>query len=82
MVTEIEKKILTKMFYGRFIGERHTSEDNIPKGFPKRERGGVRKALKNLKRQGYVTPKVTSYGMEVSLAPGRITEVRRILGVE
>jgi len=82
MVTEIEKKILTKMFYARFIGERHTSEDNIPKGFPKHERGDVRKALKNLKRQGYVTPKITSYGMEVSLAPNRIAEIRRILGIE
>jgi len=57
MVTEIEKKILTKMFYGRFIGARHTSEDNIPKGFPKHERGNVKKALRNLKRQGYVTLK-------------------------
>lgn len=70
------------MFYARFIGERHTSEDNIPKGFPKHERGDVRKALKNLKRQGYVISKITSYGMEVSLAAGRIAEVRRILGIE
>jgi hypothetical protein len=82
MVTEIEKKILTKMFYARLIGERHTSEDNIPKGFPKHERGDVRKALKNLKHQGYVTTKTTSYGMEVPLAPSRIAEVRRILGIE
>ena len=82
MVTEIERKILTKMFYGRFIGERHISEDNIPKGCPKHERGDVRKALRNLKRQGYVTPKITAYGMEVSLASSRIAEVRRILGVE
>jgi hypothetical protein len=82
MVTEIEKKILTKRFYARFIGEHHTSEDNMPKGFPKHERGDVRKALKNLKRQGYFIPKITSYGMEISLAPSRITEVRRILGIE
>jgi hypothetical protein len=82
MVTEIEKKILTKRFYARFIGEHHTSEDNIPKGFPKHERGDVRKALKNLKRQGYFIPKITSYGMEISLALSRITEVRRILGIE
>jgi hypothetical protein len=82
MATEIEKKILTKRFYARFIGEHHTSEDNIPKGFPKHERGDVRKALKNLKRQGYFIPKITSYGMEISLALSRITEVRRILGIE
>jgi hypothetical protein len=82
MLTEIEKKILMKMFYGRFIGERHTSEDNIPKGFPKHERGNVKKALKNLKRHGYIVPKITSYGMEVSLAANRISEIRKILGIE
>ena len=82
MVTEIEKKIITKMFYGRFIGERHTSEDNVPKGFPKHERGNVKKALKNLKRQGYLIQKITSYDMEVSLAPNRISEIRKILNIE
>jgi hypothetical protein len=82
MLTEIEKKILMKMFYGRFIGERHTYEDNIPKGFPKHERGNIKKVLKNLKRQGYIVPKTTSYGMEVSLAASRISEIRKILGVE
>ena len=82
MLTEIEKKILLKMFYSRFIGERHTSEDNIPKGFPKHERGDVKKALKNLKRQGYIVPKTTSYGIEVSLAASRISDIRKSLGVE
>ena len=82
MPTEIEKKILLKMFYSRFIGERHTSEDNIPKGFPMTEICNVKKALKNLKRQGYIVPKTTSYGMEVSLAANRISEIRKILGIE
>ena len=70
------------MFYARYIGERHTSEDNIPKGFPKHERGDVKKALKNLKRQGYIIPKITSYGMEVSLASSKIPEICKILGVD
>lgn len=82
MVNELEKKILHKMFYARYIGERHTSEENIPKGFPKHERGDIKKALKNLKRQGYIIPKITSYGMEVSLASNRISEICKILGAE
>jgi uncharacterized NAD(P)/FAD-binding protein YdhS len=69
------------MLYAHFIGERHTSEDNIPKGFPKHERGDVKKALKNLIKQGYVTPKITSYGLEVSLNPRKIEEIKRILSI-
>ncbi|PIU60142.1 hypothetical protein COS86_00535 [Candidatus Bathyarchaeota archaeon CG07_land_8_20_14_0_80_47_9] len=39
MTNEIEKKILEKMLYEHYIGGKHTSADNIPKGLPKaRER--------------------------------------------
>ena len=69
------------MLYAHFIGERHTSEDNIPKGFSKHLRGDVKKALKNLIKQGYVTPKITSYGLEVSLNPRKIEEIKRILSI-
>lgn len=81
MISRIEEEILSKMLYAHFIGERHTSEDNIPKGFPKHERGDVKKALKNLIKQGYVTPKITSYGLEVSLNPRKIEEIKRILSI-
>jgi hypothetical protein len=81
MISRIEGEILSKMLYAHFIGERHTSEDNIPKGFPKHLRGDVKKALKNLIKQGYVTPKITSYGLEVSLNPRKIEEIKRILSI-
>jgi uncharacterized NAD(P)/FAD-binding protein YdhS len=63
----------------RFIGEKHTSADNIPKGFAKHERGDVKKALKSLTRSGYVIPKITSYGLEVSLNPRRLSEICRLI---
>jgi len=69
------------MLYAHLIGERHTSEDNIPKGFPKHERGDVKKALKKLIKQGYITPKITSYGLEVSLNPRKIEEIKKILSI-
>jgi len=75
MVTGLERAILQKMLFERFIGAKHTSADNIPKGFPKHQRGQAKKALKNLVRQGYITPKATSYGLEVSLNPHRLTEI-------
>jgi hypothetical protein len=80
MPSKIEKKILKKMLDYRFIGEKHTSADNIPKGFAKHERGDVKDALKSLIRHGYVLPKITSYGLEVSLNPRRLTEIFQLLG--
>jgi hypothetical protein len=75
----IQKFILQKMFRQGCIGGKHTSEDNVPKGLPKNLHGDARKALKNLIRQGYVIPKITSYGLQVSLNPKRIAEIKQIL---
>lgn len=78
MTSPLEKKILTKMLFNQHIGGRHTSIDNIPKGFAKHERGDIKKAVKNLIKAGYINPKTTSYGMEVSLDPRRVEEIRQI----
>lgn len=80
MATPTEKVILAKMLRHGYIGGKHTSEDNIPKGLPKHIRGEIKKALKNLIREGYIIPKITSYGTEVSLNPRRIVEIKEILG--
>jgi hypothetical protein len=79
MINEIEREILSKMLSDRIIGERHTSEDNIPKGFPKHKRGDLKRALRKLIRKGYVIPKITGYGVEVSLNPRKIEEVKKLL---
>jgi hypothetical protein len=78
MASEIEKKTLTKMLYEHHVGGKHTSADNVPKGFAKHERGKVKKALKNLIREGHIIPKITSYGLEVSLNPRRLREIYEI----
>lgn len=74
-----QKALLEKLYKLRYIGGRHTSEDNVVKGFPKHERGELKKALKELIKAGYVIPKPTSYGLEVSLNPRMIKEIRRLL---
>ena len=79
---DIEIAILDKMYHNHLIGEKHTSADNVGKNFPKHMRGDAKKALKNLIRQGYVVPKITSYGLEVSLNPKRINEIRKIINDE
>lgn len=81
-LTALEIALLRKMYLHNFIGEKHTSADNIPKGFPKDQRGEIKKALKKLIRNGYVTPKITSYGTEVSLNPRKIMEIRQLISEE
>ena len=80
-LTRTEIDVLEKLYNHNVIGGKHTSEDNVPKSFPKHLRGDVKKALKSLIKQGYVTPKITSYGLEVSLNPRRIEEIKRLLSI-
>lgn len=74
-----QKALLEKLYKLRYIGGRHTSEDNAVKGFPKHERGNLKKALKELIKAGYIIPKPTSYGLEVSINPRMIEGIRRLL---
>ncbi|MFB3889367.1 MAG: hypothetical protein ACE14S_07740 [Candidatus Bathyarchaeia archaeon] len=79
MVALAEKRILQSLLEKNIIGEKHTSEDNATKCLPKHLRGEAKKALKKLTREGYIIQKPTSYGMEVSLNPHRVAELRRML---
>jgi hypothetical protein len=62
-----------------YIGGRHTSADNIPKGFSKHLRGDVKKALKKLNKKDYLIVKPTGYGLEISLKPERIAESAELI---
>jgi len=72
---KIEKTILLKLFRDGYIGGRHTSEDNVPKGFKSHLRGDVKKALRKLHKKGYLIVKPTSYGTHISLEPKKVQEI-------
>ena len=64
---EIKGKILHKLSrLGKFTHS-HTSIDNLPKGFPPDIRGEVKKMAKELKKEGILSSKPTSYGEQVSI---------------
>ena len=73
------KAILGKLYRHRYIGGRHTSMDNVPKGFPKSETGNIEKVLKSLIKEDYILKKPTSYGTEICLNPRKIKEIRKII---
>ncbi len=64
---EIKGKILHKLTRMGKFQHSHTSVDNLPKGFPSDIRGKVKDLVKELKREGILISKPTSYGEEVSI---------------
>lgn len=62
-----EAKILYKLMRLGKWEHAHTSIDNLIKGFPKHERGDVRKLIPKLIKRGFLHVKPTAYGREVSL---------------
>ncbi len=64
---EIKGKILHKLTRMGKFSHSHTSIDNLPKGFPPEIRGRVKDMGKELKKEGILLSKPTSYGEEVSI---------------
>ena len=64
---EIRGKILHKLTRIGKFQHSHTSIDNMQKGFPSDLRGRVKDLVKELKKEGILLSKPTSYGEEVSI---------------
>ena len=66
-VEEIKGKILHKLTRAGKFEHSHTSIDNLQKGFPSDLRGRVKDTIKELKKEGILISKPTSYGEQVSI---------------
>jgi hypothetical protein len=77
---QIRQALFRKMLYQGYIGGKHTSYENLPKGFPRDIKKRVEKVVDNLIKEGYfiVKPKPDSY--HLSLDPKRLTQVKREIG--
>lgn len=60
-------------------GPVHTSLDNLPRGLPSDLRGEAKAAAKALIKEGLISEKPTSYGVEVSLNLKRRAEIQEII---
>ncbi len=67
---QIKGKVLHKLTRMGKFEHSHTSIDNLPKGFSKDIRGRVKDMVKELKKEGILLSKPTSYGEEVSINVG------------
>ena len=72
---EIKADILIDLLKHRYVGKRHTSEDNILKGFPRSKQGKVKKVRDKLAKEELINCKPTSYGPECSINSTKIMEI-------
>ena len=70
--------ILSKMVFDGMIGGKHTSAESIKRGFQSHIKGDVDKTLKRLVKSNLIVHHPTSYGMQYSLNPKMLEEIRKI----
>jgi hypothetical protein len=78
--TAAEKFILRRLYRDSIINERHTAIENLSRGVPSHMRGEMQKAAKRLLKMGYLLPKTTGYGLQVSLNHNLLSEIEREIG--
>ncbi len=75
----IRKDLLRKLYKKRMFQHKHTSFDNLSKGFPSHLGREVKKVAEELIREGILLTKPTSYGLEVSLNSQKLKEIEEII---
>ena len=79
MRDNIKRFILHKLDRYGYWGGRHTSFDNLTKSLPSHLRGDAKKVAKQLIKEGLLLRKPTGDGMEVSLNPKKLMEIKNII---
>jgi hypothetical protein len=66
---EIKSHILFKLHWKKYWGGRHTAIESVKKGVPKHLGGRYMDMVKELRKEGLIISKTTSYGLQISLNP-------------
>lgn len=75
----IEIELLHKFKRHKWIGRKHTSVDNLPKGFPPKYHGLIYESYGHLTQLEYFKIKPTKYGTEVSLNPRKMDKISKVV---
>jgi hypothetical protein len=76
---KIRATLLYQLRRKNIIGKKHTSFDNLKKGFPTHLGKDINKIAKNLIKEDWIITKPTSYGLEVSLNHSKIKEIENYI---
>lgn len=75
----IQKRILRRLFNREIIGEKHTAIEHCMDGLPRHLAGDAKDATRVLIKKGYLLAKPTNYGVQVSLNPERLADIKDVI---
>ncbi len=75
MGEQLRAWVLNKLKRHRYIGGKHTDENNVRKGADPKDHSYIQDTLKELTKSGHIRIKPTAYGKHVSLNPRIIKEI-------
>lgn len=73
---ELKAMILHKLARKRKWGESHTAFENVAKGVPSHLKGELKELAEELIKEGFITPKPTGYGLQISLNVEKSEEIK------
>lgn len=76
---ELKAMVLHKLAKRRKWGESHTAFENVAKGVPPHLKGRMQDLAEELIKEGFIVPKPTSYGLQISLNPRLSEEIKSII---
>ena len=76
---ELKAMILHKLAKKRKWGKSHTAFENMAKGVPPHLKGKLKDMAEELIKEGFVVPKPTGYGLQISLNVARSDEIKSII---
>jgi len=76
---KIKATILYHLRRKKVIGGVHTHFDTLTRGFPSHLGKDIKKIAEKLIKDGFIIPKPTSYGLQVSLNKERLLEVEEFI---
>lgn len=76
---ELKAMLLHKLAKKRKWGESHTAFENVAKGVPPHLKGKLKDLTKELMKEGFIVPKPTNYGLQISLNVERSEEIKSII---
>lgn len=82
VVQSIRARILSRMLEHGWIGGKHTAIEHLSSGIEIHRGKDVSNAVKSLIKEGLIIPKITHYGLQVSLNPRMLDKVKRIIEEE
>ena len=76
---DIKGLILRKLRRHGYVGGRHTSIVNLPKGLPTDLRGEAKEVINELIKDELIIAKPTHDGLHISLNPRKMDEINALL---